>query len=150
MFNIYLTSDPVVEPGTGAKAVYGKIQIDDWDETFSASQVFWTAEQYQRHWAAALRRIVEGENRSALITSYIEPMSGGFLNWWPLYREGDTIYIQNQMLFFDQLKSPFCVEYPWESVSERKTTTAEGTEISEWTTTVSSLQQYLQRSGLHQ
>src|SRR5579863_9497627 len=103
MFDIYLTDESVPDLKPGDRAVYGKIRIDDYQETFVASLVFWSPAQYQRHWETSLRRIVAGGDRSALITSYVEPAPGGFLYWWPLFREGQTVHLQNQMLFFDQL-----------------------------------------------
>jgi hypothetical protein len=145
IFNIYLTEEPVPELDPGVRAVYGKIRINDYRETFVASLIFWGAHDYERQWIAALQRLVEGANRSILISSYVEPVSEGFLFCWTLYRVGETVCIQNQMLFFDQLSGPFNVESPWDSVGKRESFNAEGLKISEWTTTVNSIHGCLNR-----
>ena len=68
-------------------------------ERFVARVVFWSAEQYEKQWESALRKIVIGSTPAALITDYVEPnlSSADSLWWWPLYREGDSVYIQNQL-----------------------------------------------------
>ena len=144
MFNIYLTEDRVPETDPGVKAVYGRIQIGRDYETFTASLIRWTAGDYERHWIAALRRLINGGDGSALITSYIDPVAEGFLIWWPLYRSGDAIFVQNQMLFFDSLIQPFDVEHPWDSLRRRETVNAEGFEISEWRTTIDDIRECLE------
>jgi CdiI N-terminal domain len=105
MFDIYLTDQSVPEGDPGAHALYGKIRIGDHSETFIANLLFWNRKQYEEHWLMAVKRVVEGADRSALVTSYNEPspVPDEFLNWWPLYRDREAAYIQNQMLFFDQL-----------------------------------------------
>ncbi len=145
MFDIHLTDEAVSDLEPGAKAVYGKIRIDEYQETIVASLVFWTPAQYQHHWEISLRRIVDGADRSALITSYAEPVTGGFLWWWPLYRDRESVHLQNQMLFFDQLSRPFSSEKPWDSVGDRKAFTSEGLPISQWVTTMQSIREFLGR-----
>ena len=135
MFDIHLTKTIPPELPPGVRAVYGCIQIDNHRETFTSSLVFWEPEDYERQWIVALDRIAIGAAESILVTSYVEPISGGFLTTWPLYREGETIHIQNQMLFFDHLKTPFSPEYPWQLIAQRKTINSEGIPISEWNTT---------------
>jgi hypothetical protein len=155
MFDISLTDELVTEPvsegATGSEAVYGRIRIGDYQETFITSLSFWNRPQYERHWATALQRIVGGKDRSALITSCVEPpldvTSDDFLVWWPLYRDGDTGYVQNQLLFFKQLSSPFSLDRAWESVRERQVVNVEGSQISEWITNVQNIRDYLNRTG---
>lgn len=147
MFNIYLTGESVEELDPGVEAVYGRIHIGDYYETFAASLVYWKPGAYQVHWRKALQRIVEGATRSAVITSYVEPTPGGSLTWWPIYRERETIYFQNQLLFFDQVVPPFSPDRPWESVGVRETMNPEGRQISEWKTALSSVNEWLRSTG---
>jgi len=91
---------------------------------------------YLRHWESALRRLVEGENKSALITPYADPTVAKYIFWWPLYRDGDTVYVQNHMLHYNQLAGPFSILDPWKSIHERRTVTPDGRQISEWETDV--------------
>jgi hypothetical protein len=147
MFDIYLTEESAPGLDPGVRAVQGKIRIGDYFETIITSLISWTPKQYERHWLTAVQRVVEGGDRSALITSYVEPAHGpdDYLVWWPLYREGETVHIQNHMLFFAQLTGPFSPELFWTSVRDRRTVDDEGLAISEWTTTVDSLSTFLDR-----
>jgi len=153
MFDIYLTEELVTEPVSEGRpdveALYGKIRIGEFQETFIASLFFWSRTQYEQHWRTALERIIAGATQSALITSYAEPPANvtgdDYLVWWPLYREGDLVYVHNQLLFFRQLSRPFSVEHPWESIGERETVDDEGAQISEWITSVQSIRDCLAR-----
>jgi hypothetical protein len=147
MFDIYLTDQAVPEVDPGARALYGKIRIGEFSDTFIASLRFWNRERYEEHWMKAVQRVVEGADRSTLVTSYNEPsdVPDEFLFWWPVYRDNGVVYIQNQMLFFEQLEGPFSETAPWESVGQRHTVNEEGLRISEWPTTVDSLREFLVR-----
>ena len=148
MFKIFATDEIVSESANdGTPAFYGKIVIGDFRETFGASLASWTRDDYDRHWRKALEKLVAGADRSALITDYVEPpdhaSAESYLFWWPLYRDGDTVYVQNQILFFGQLSQPFSSERPWESVKDRETGNEDGQRISEWTTTVEEIKNFL-------
>jgi hypothetical protein len=135
VFGIYLT-DEVVEESDGF-AVYGRIHIGDYYETFFASLDGWTPAEYCEHWRAALTRIVDGEAQSVLITSY---QPAHILSvWWPLYRVSDVVFVRNELLIYEQLKEPFDVGAPWNLIRERRALTDEGLPISEWTTSVAEI-----------
>jgi len=146
MFDIYLTSEVVPESETTAKAVYGKIHIGNYVETFVSSLAVWGREQYRASWTQALQRVADGVGPAALITSYVKPkLPDDFLIWWPLYPVGETVYVRNELLFYRQLRTPFSLDHPWESVRERQVTNAEGIRISEWVTTTQSIRECLER-----
>ena len=147
VFDISISDEPIPGLDPGEIAVYGTIIIGDFREDFYSSRAIWTRQQYQQHWNAAISRIVAGEKRSALIVSYLEPRLSHSLEWWPLYREADNVYVQNQLLFFDQLSQPFCADRPWDSVRDRQTISSEGQKISKWTTNVDSLCEFLKKRG---
>lgn len=143
MFDIYLTNEVVPELGPDSFAVYGKIIAADMSDTFIASLIIWNAEQYLRQWKGALKRIVAGESKSALVVSYADPSMAEFLIWWPLYREGDAVYLQNQILLFDQLKSPWRPDMLEDYVPDRRATNDGGAMISEWTVQLRDIQGWL-------
>jgi len=148
MFEIVTTDEPVSEPAAeGVPTVSGKIVIDDFQETFTASLAFWTRNEYELHWKRALERLIAGAERSALITDYVPPparvSSEDYLVWWPLYRDGDTIYVQNHLLFFGQLSRPFSPDRPCNSVRDRQVVNEDGQKISEWATTIGDIKQFL-------
>src|SRR5581483_2910236 len=152
MFDISLTEELVTEPASEAshaEAVYGKIRIEDHRETFITDLSHWNRTQYEQHWIRALQRLLGDATHSVLITSYSpprpQPTPEDFLVWWPLYRERDVVYVQNQLLFFKQLTHPFSADRPWDSLRPRSTVNPEGLEISEWMTTVENIREYLGR-----
>jgi len=153
MFEILLTDEQVTEPASGtstkAESVYGNIHVEDYRETFITDLSYWNRAEYEQHWITALQRLLGNATQSALITSIVpppkEPTDEDFLVWWPLYRERDFVYVQNQLLFFRQLSRPFSPERPWDSVGPRRTVNPEGLEISEWTTTIESIRSCLSR-----
>src|SRR5687768_9816250 len=101
MFDIYLTEEAAPWLDPGVRAVQGSIRIENYVETIIASLMSWSPKEYERHWLTAVQRVVDGGDRSALITSYVEPTHDpdpdDYLVWWPLFREGETVYVQNQM-----------------------------------------------------
>ena len=139
MFDIYLTGEMVMEEDApDCKAVWGVIRVDAFRERFVVRVASWSAEQYEKQWESALRKIVTGPTPTALITDYVEPnlSSGNSMWWWPLYREGNSVYIQSQLRILyrkgdsvymqDELVSSgpldlqFSLQRPWESIKERK------------------------------
>jgi hypothetical protein len=141
MFDIYLTDETV--PKSDGNAVYGKIQIEGYAETFVASLVGWTPAQYRQHWREACERVTCEGKESALISSYVEPSWSEFLMWWPLYPDGDVVYVRNELLIYAQQRVPFSIEEPWGSIRQRRTLNDEGLKISEWETTVPSIREFL-------
>jgi hypothetical protein len=147
MFDIFLTDEVVEELDPGVKAVYGKIQIGDFSETFDTSLISWDRVQYERHWSSAIHRILEGHERSALITSFVEPPLSRHLVWWPMYRDGDTVYFQNQLLFFDQLDQPFSAGHFWDFIGQRHQRSDDSQRISEWVLPIMAVEVYLRRNA---
>ena len=143
MFDIYLTDEMV--PESDGQAVYGKIQMEEYTETFTASLVCWTAADYERQWREACARLAAGKNESALITSYVRPPDSEFLVWWPLYREGEIVHVRNELVFYSQTQVPFSVVDPWRCIRKRRITTDEGLEISEWDTSLRSIRDFVER-----
>ena len=148
MFGIFNTDERLPESATDRVPVAcGKIVIGEFQETFVASLVFWTRDDYDRHWRKALERLISGADRSALITDYVEPpahpTTESHLMWWPLYRDGNAVYVQNHILFFGQLSLPFSPERPWDSVRDRQVVNRDGQKVSEWTTTIDDIKQFL-------
>jgi hypothetical protein len=96
MFDIYLTGEIVTEEGDpDFEAVWGQIRIGAFRERFVARVASWSAEQYEKQWESALRKIVTGSTPTALIADYVEPnLSSGkyFVVVAPLPRRRLDIY----------------------------------------------------------
>lgn len=142
-FSITLQNHPPPEVEPEAKVTLGTIQIGAFEERFSASLEYWNKNDYQKHWKTALNRIVNGTEVSCLITSMADPRKADFIFWWPMYRTGEKVHFQNQILFFEQLSAPFNENDPFASIKERETVTEEGHQISEWSVPISDLRDFL-------
>ncbi len=121
----------------------GEIMLGDHLEKFEAVTSFWNAEDYQKHWKQAIERIVHGEEKSCLITSMDDPNIANFIFWWPIYREGNRVFIQNQVLFLDDERISFNPIDPFASIKDRETLTESGLPISEWEFALIDLEQFL-------
>jgi hypothetical protein len=121
----------------------GKIILGDYEEHFEASLSYWSMEDYLKHWEYALHRIAYQSNKSCLITSMYNPRSSNYLYWWPMYKDGSSVFIQNQILFLKNIKPKFDPNNPYLSVPDRKTMNEEGHEISEWELSIEEILEYL-------
>jgi contact-dependent growth inhibition (CDI) system CdiI-like immunity protein len=144
-FSIGLIPDPVPELDPGVVASFGVIQIGSFQERFTASLMYWGADDYKRHWKHAIERVLYLSDVSCLITSMVDPATATFIFWWPMYRMNETVFIQNQILFFDQLQSPFDERTPYPFVPKRTTINENGESISEWSVRINELEEFLTR-----
>ena len=133
-FLIAFSEEPVCYPYDDPKtpAATGSLIIGTARQGFLASLHNWSKSDYERQWRYALGRIMRGERKSALVTEYVSPDFASHLEWWPLYLAGDTVLVQNQLLFYDQLPAPFSLENMYEFIHERVTVSDRGRSISEW------------------
>lgn len=123
----------------------GEIRIDDFCETFEMPMLYWRSGDYEKQWTEALRRLIEGENTSSLVTSILDPTYSNFIFWWPLYRFGEQVKIHNQILFFNKLDGPFEIKNLYRHIPPYLNKTEDGEEVSEWVTSVSALETFLNR-----
>jgi hypothetical protein len=127
----FLDEDPYIEEGM-APAARGLLSIGNWKEEFYSSLFLWNRADYEIQWRNAIDDILNGGHKSALITEYLTPQVSSHLVWWPMYRQGETVFLQNHLLFFDHLHQPFSPASPYASLMDRKTVGEAGESISEW------------------
>ena len=96
----YLDDDPSIP------SAIGRLIIGDSQEEFAASLFLWSKENYQSQWRDAIGSLLQGRDRAALIVEYVGPEASGKLEWWPMYAVGETVFLQNHLLFYDQLTRP--------------------------------------------
>jgi len=125
--------------------LYGRLQLGDDSEQFLASVELWHAADYERQWVEALLRICSSHDVSALITSIRDPRASSGVAWWPLYRFGNRIYVQNAMTFFKHMDAPFDFADPYRSVPPRITQNEEGELISEWVISLDDARHFLSK-----
>lgn len=146
-FSIELLPDPVPDLDPGVIASLGIIEIGSFKERFIASLMYWSADDYRRHWKQAIERVLQSSTVSCLITSMLNPKTASLVFWWPMYRVNDTVFIQNHILFFETLQSPFDERNPFSFVPVRRTVDEDGNKISEWSVRISDLEGFLNRSA---
>ena len=138
MFEINI-ADPVKPIG------FGEIVVSSFREKFEMSFEFWVPSQYEHQWDIALTAILSGSPKSMLLTSVTDPKSANFLCCWPLYRVGECLVVQQQLLMLDEIRESFSFERLEDFVDPRETVDEEGNAISEWATTIESVREFLSR-----
>ena len=135
---------PPETPASGPGLAVGRITVGtDFSEKFETDLSYWDRSRYEEDWRTNVRRLVEGAERAVLLTSITAPASANFFFWWPLYRDGETVHVQNQLLFLDELSSPFDPARSWDFVADRETVNEDGLRISEWQCSLSDLRSWL-------
>lgn len=145
-----LTGHPVPEEylESGDIACYLEITLGSFRERFQSTLFYWSISDYQKQWVHAIERIVNVDNStSALITELRDPALAGEVvgQWWVLYREGEKVYVQNQLILKKNLTGGFNPLDPYSHIPKRKTETDEGDKISEWEVTVQDMREFLKR-----
>ncbi|MBV9025015.1 MAG: hypothetical protein JO362_14775 [Streptomycetaceae bacterium] len=140
-FNIKFTGETAEDDDLVA---VGEITLgEDW-ERFHAPIDYWSTRDYEQSWRIALNRLVDGEEVSCLITSMFEAKYSNFLTIWPLYRIGNQVHVQNELLFPEDLDKPFNASEPWLSVGPRETVSDDGRPISEWVVSLDEVRRFLE------
>jgi hypothetical protein len=122
-----------IDEDNGDRAAVGRITIGEFEENFHASLFEWEKQTYETQWLHSLERFLAGAKSEVLITFYVNPKDSSNLEWWALYRgEGDTVHVQNQLLFYNQLDREFSVAEASSFLSDRRTVSEDGDPISEW------------------
>ncbi len=122
---------------------FGRIVIGDFTETFVVPLGFWGEADYRASWRRAFE-VLEGAPRavSCLMTSMTDPATSNFLVCWPMYREGEDVYVQNAIVLLDEIEGPFEPGAPWSSLEPRRWMDDDGNRISEWATSMGSLREF--------
>ena len=104
---------------------------------------FWDESDYRRSWRVAFEVLsASSHSTSCLMTSMTNPHTSNFLACWPMYREGEDVYIQNAIIFLDEIDGDFDTTAPWGYVGPRHGIDEDGNKISEWITSMESLRRF--------
>lgn len=141
MFAIELIGNPQIE--CGELAARGRITLGEFSEEFVAPLVFWTEKDYRRQWHEAAARILNGCARSCFVAAMRESPLDGVIFLWPAYKDGEAVYIQNELLLPELVRGSFDPLNPYAQVDERRTMTDEGEQISEWQVSVGDIARFL-------
>lgn len=146
-FAIELSGENVVDPKSTAEGRSGLITIGSFQERFIAPLDYWTATDYERHWVQAISRLLETSDRSCLVTAMYDPATANFIVWWPLYRVGNTAFIQHHILFLDTLASPFNPNDPFALIPQRETVNEDDERVSEWHVSIEDLADFMRQAA---
>jgi len=120
----------------GCRGYKGSISIGDMRESIYCPVTTWSIREYKKQWDTAIDRL-KTHTTSCLITGFIIKNGKPELEWWPMYKVENKIYIQNQWLWGENYEEriggkPFTIETCYDFIPPRRTTTDEGQMISEW------------------
>lgn len=138
----YLTSEiPEAESKFAKGYINFGVKRNEW---FISTFYLWSVQDYEIHWREAVKRIVDGEDSSALIISVAELTPDDYVHWWPMWRFGETIKFHEQLLFLSELSEPFDPANPYVHVGEYYNEVDEdGHRVSEWEVSVSDMAAFL-------
>jgi hypothetical protein len=144
VFSIELQSQTEAEDGNGDSAeASGRIVIGDFAETFRIPLGFWEESDYRRSWRRAFEVLnADPHATSCFMTSMTDPGDSNFLGCWPMYREGEDVYVQNAIIILDEIEQDFDPAAPWSCVGPRQSIDEDGNKVSEWITSMSSLREF--------
>lgn len=146
MFSIELLETPEgTDQANEPTEAPGRIVIGDFTESFRVPLGFWRESDYRRSWQQAFEHLeVDRHAVSCLMTSMTDPASSNFLSCWPMYRDGEVVYIQNAIIFLEEIGQDFDPEEPWNHIGPRQSIDEDGNKISEWMTSINSLEQFFE------
>lgn len=140
MFSIELSDNAV--NNSGELVLPGKIIFGSDYDDFLSPISYWSRESYISHWKRALGLILDGRDRSALITRMYSPNSANFIFWWVLYLEKDSIVFQQHILFLEELDCKFNEENFTKFIPDRENVSEDGERISEWEVSFNDLEDF--------
>jgi hypothetical protein len=143
-FSISFINAPLEYPyeDASAKATRGLIVIGNFREEFLSNLREWTQAEYREQWSRSIRSLLEGERKAVLITTFSSPTIATHLEWWPLYREGENIFVQNHLLFYKDVDGEFDANRAVDFLMDRQTENEEGLPISEWSVSMDELRAF--------
>ena len=110
-------------------------------EEFDADLGIWDRSLYEHHWLAAARRIVEdGRSSTAFFTTT-------FQSFWPMWRRGDHLHVQERLLIRATLIVPFDPADLYSQIGLYRRYSEPGVPLSEWRMKVGDLNAFIRRRG---
>lgn len=135
------------ECNSNCEVCTGRIRIGEFEEAFESSLEYWTVEQYEEQWRAAISHVLDERRNACLITSVTDPKTANFLFWWPIYVNGDLAILQNQILFLERYRGTFELENPYQYLEPYENTSEDGQPISEWSVSLMDLKAWRDSTG---
>jgi hypothetical protein len=71
-----------------------------------------------------------------------DPEISNFLVRWPMYRDGEAVYLQNALILLSELEVDFDAKEPWAAIGPHHIIDEDGNKVSEWETSMDSLRDF--------
>lgn len=112
------------------------LKIDDFEEIIRVPIEYWTIEDYEQQWKEGLDRI-KIKYYSCLITSVYNPKIKPWIEFWPMWKIGSKLYMENQYIFFDVYKKVirngcFTIKNCYNFIPKKRTINRFGQKPSTW------------------
>ena len=148
MFSIGFTDELLEYPydDPSIPAAPGKLMLGKSTEEFLANLSLWGKSDYESHWTRELKSLFEGNRKAALIVSFDDPKAASNMEIWRVYRDGECLHFQNQLLPYSNLPHEFEISEIDRYVQDRVVVTPEGDRISEWDVAIRDVEMFLWRS----
>jgi hypothetical protein len=145
MFSIGFTDQPMEYPydDTNIPAAPGRLVLGKSTEEFLANLSLWGKSDYESHWTREMKMLLEGKPKVALVVSYDDPKAASNMEIWRVYRDGELVHFQNQLLPYGTLPRGFEVPKLSQHIQDRAVVTPEGNRISEWDVTIRDIELFL-------
>jgi len=149
MFSIKFTDQPLEYPfdDTSIPAAPGALTLGKTTEEFLANLSLWGKSDYESHWTRELTALFRGHPKVALVVSYDDPTAASNMEIWRVYRDGEWVHFQNQILSYSNLPHGFEVSKMSSYIDDREITTKEGDRISEWDVAIRDIESFLPHSN---
>jgi len=142
MFNLKFISNEKFSSERNEKIALGEITLENFSEKYESSLSFWRIEDYETQWIEAAKRIIEFD-QTAFITDLDNPKTSNFITWWEAWKIEEEIFVQNQLLFLNQLSDSFHIKNPYKFIGNRTTETKDCEQISEWKISLEDIENFL-------
>lgn len=140
-------SERLEAQSSSSSEVSGRITVGEFSETFRMDLSFWSVDEYRRSWSRALNRLFSEESvDSCLVSSITNPAASNFIFCWPIYRRGEEVFVQNSLIFLDEISGQFNTEEPWLHIRPHCTVNEDSVRISEWKTEISEVRRFVREA----
>lgn len=110
-----------------------RIKLGDFEELLLAPLDYWSVKTYQTHWEEQLHDFVTNNlDKIFLITEMHDPATANFIRWWIIYRQGENVCFQEEIVFMNELKDGFSLDNAISLIPPHQNIDEDGDEISEW------------------
>ncbi len=139
-FEIVFTDEHFTEEGITFR--YLRLTLGAFEEDMIADLTKWSPADYERQWLSELTQIVGSRTRGALIVRMHDPAHPFRIDTWPMWKEGDTIFFQNRILFMLKPAKHFDPARVRVHIGKRQPHIKDG-DPSEWTVPVAAVRAFI-------